>query len=168
MRQVFTWFLQTLPGSTLALIPMTIDHRDFHCIRVKRRSHGSRFQPSVWAKTSTNTSVELRRQWPRCLVYSLGVRSQRPPKPGVKSNPSICIGIHFSARRHALSKFSMPAMSPTMTEGGIASWKKKEGESFASGEVILEIVSVVLVDVDCVGLPQPTVTSCNRKPTRLP
>ncbi|OJT03060.1 Dihydrolipoyllysine-residue acetyltransferase component of pyruvate dehydrogenase complex, mitochondrial [Trametes pubescens] len=33
----------------------------------------------------------------------------------------------------------MPAMSPTMTEGGIASWKKKEGESFAAGDVLLEI-----------------------------
>lgn len=31
-------------------------------------------------------------------------------------------------------------MSPTMTEGGIASWKKKEGESFTAGDVILEIV----------------------------
>ncbi|CAL1695381.1 unnamed protein product [Somion occarium] len=46
---------------------------------------------------------------------------------------------HASARRHALSKFSMPAMSPTMTEGGIASWKKKEGESYATGDVLLEI-----------------------------
>jgi pyruvate dehydrogenase E2 component (dihydrolipoamide acetyltransferase) len=33
----------------------------------------------------------------------------------------------------------MPAMSPTMTEGGIASWKKKEGESFSMGDVLLEI-----------------------------
>ncbi|EPQ60697.1 dihydrolipoamide acetyltransferase [Gloeophyllum trabeum ATCC 11539] len=47
--------------------------------------------------------------------------------------------IHVSARRNALSKFAMPAMSPTMTEGGIASWKKKEGESFAAGDVLLEI-----------------------------
>lgn len=35
----------------------------------------------------------------------------------------------------------MPAMSPTMTEGGIASWKKKEGESYSTGDVLLEIVS---------------------------
>jgi pyruvate dehydrogenase E2 component (dihydrolipoamide acetyltransferase) len=35
----------------------------------------------------------------------------------------------------------MPAMSPTMTEGGIASWKKKEGEPFSAGDVLLEIVS---------------------------
>ncbi|KAG8219908.1 dihydrolipoamide acetyltransferase [Butyriboletus roseoflavus] len=33
----------------------------------------------------------------------------------------------------------MPAMSPTMTEGGIASWKKSEGESFSAGDVLLEI-----------------------------
>lgn len=30
-------------------------------------------------------------------------------------------------------------MSPTMTEGGIASWKKQEGEAFAAGDVLLEI-----------------------------
>jgi pyruvate dehydrogenase E2 component (dihydrolipoamide acetyltransferase) len=35
----------------------------------------------------------------------------------------------------------MPAMSPTMTEGGIASWKKKEGDTFTTGEVLVEIVS---------------------------
>lgn len=31
-------------------------------------------------------------------------------------------------------------MSPTMTEGGIAGWKKAEGEAFTTGDVILEIV----------------------------
>ena len=36
----------------------------------------------------------------------------------------------------------MPAMSPTMTEGGITQWKKKEGESFSAGDVLLEIVSI--------------------------
>ncbi|KAI9877885.1 MAG: pyridoxine biosynthesis protein [Pleopsidium flavum] len=33
----------------------------------------------------------------------------------------------------------MPAMSPTMTEGNIASWKVKEGDSFSAGDVLLEI-----------------------------
>lgn len=33
----------------------------------------------------------------------------------------------------------MPAMSPTMTEGNIASWRVKEGDSFAAGDVLLEI-----------------------------
>lgn len=47
-----------------------------------------------------------------------------------------------SAVRQAVTKFQMPAMSPTMTEGGIASWKKKEGEAFSAGDVLLEIVRV--------------------------
>ncbi|KAF9787134.1 dihydrolipoamide acetyltransferase [Thelephora terrestris] len=47
--------------------------------------------------------------------------------------------IHGSARRNALSKFTMPAMSPTMTEGGIAQWKVKEGQKYSAGDVLLEI-----------------------------
>jgi hypothetical protein len=43
----------------------------------------------------------------------------------------------------------MPAMSPTMTEGGIASWKKAEGEAFSAGDVLLEIVRI------------PTCQQCN-------
>jgi pyruvate dehydrogenase E2 component (dihydrolipoamide acetyltransferase) len=51
-------------------------------------------------------------------------------------------GFHASAPRDALSKFAMPAMSPTMTEGGISLWKKKEGESVSAGDVLLEVVSI--------------------------
>lgn len=46
---------------------------------------------------------------------------------------------HQSPAALALSKFQMPAMSPTMTEGGISSWKLKEGDTFAAGDIILEI-----------------------------
>ncbi|KIK54539.1 hypothetical protein GYMLUDRAFT_77054 [Collybiopsis luxurians FD-317 M1] len=54
---------------------------------------------------------------------------------------SICTrrAISQSAVRRAVTNMQMPAMSPTMTEGGIASWKKKEGETFAAGDVLLEI-----------------------------
>lgn len=33
----------------------------------------------------------------------------------------------------------MPALSPTMTEGNIATWKVKEGDTFSAGDVLLEI-----------------------------
>jgi pyruvate/2-oxoglutarate dehydrogenase complex dihydrolipoamide acyltransferase (E2) component len=33
----------------------------------------------------------------------------------------------------------MPALSPTMTEGNISSWRVKEGDSFSAGDVLLEI-----------------------------
>lgn len=50
--------------------------------------------------------------------------------------PNATIGLPV---RYASSVFRMPAMSPTMTEGGIANWKKAEGEAFAAGDVLLEI-----------------------------
>ena len=33
----------------------------------------------------------------------------------------------------------MPAMSPTMTEGNISTWKVKEGDAYSTGDVLLEI-----------------------------
>ncbi|KAK7449810.1 pyridoxine biosynthesis protein [Stygiomarasmius scandens] len=50
-----------------------------------------------------------------------------------------CRALHQSSTRYAITNMQMPAMSPTMTEGGIASWKKKEGETFTAGDVLLEI-----------------------------
>ncbi|ODN83617.1 hypothetical protein L202_01719 [Cryptococcus amylolentus CBS 6039] len=41
--------------------------------------------------------------------------------------------------RFATTNMGMPAMSPTMTEGGVAEWKLKEGDSFAAGDVLLEV-----------------------------
>lgn len=78
------------------------------------------------------------------------------------------IGIAFTADRsytafhaapvtRAAQNFNMPALSPTMTEGNIATWKVKEGmqssltdkvraeslidtgDSFVAGDVLLEI-----------------------------
>ncbi|KAL8763108.1 MAG: hypothetical protein Q9184_001001 [Pyrenodesmia sp. 2 TL-2023] len=45
----------------------------------------------------------------------------------------------IASRPLAAQNFTMPAMSPTMTEGNIASWKVKEGDSFSTGDVLLEI-----------------------------
>ena len=39
------------------------------------------------------------------------------------------LGFHNYSRALAAQNFKMPAMSPTMTEGNIASWKVKEGET---------------------------------------
>ncbi|PNP57909.1 hypothetical protein THARTR1_02067 [Trichoderma harzianum] len=48
-------------------------------------------------------------------------------------------GFTTSSRCLAAHNFTMPALSPTMTEGNIASWKVKEGDSFSAGDVLLEI-----------------------------
>ena len=44
-----------------------------------------------------------------------------------------------SAADRAAQNFTMPALSPTMTEGNIANWRIKEGETFTAGDVLLEI-----------------------------
>lgn len=43
----------------------------------------------------------------------------------------------------------MPAMSPLMTEGTITRWRKKEGEAFVAGDVLLQIESdIAMIDVE--------------------
>ncbi|KAF2741473.1 hypothetical protein EJ04DRAFT_453965 [Polyplosphaeria fusca] len=46
---------------------------------------------------------------------------------------------HTTPASMAAQNFNMPALSPTMTEGNIASWRVKEGDSFSAGDVLLEI-----------------------------
>ena len=48
-------------------------------------------------------------------------------------------GFRTSAASLAAQNFTMPALSPTMTEGNIAAWRVKEGEKFVAGDVLLEI-----------------------------
>ncbi|EME87651.1 uncharacterized protein MYCFIDRAFT_184606 [Pseudocercospora fijiensis CIRAD86] len=62
----------------------------------------------------------------------------KPQKKDMAKNPP-WFGFHISQRAAAAQNYAMPALSPTMTEGNIASWRLKEGDSFAAGDVILEI-----------------------------
>ncbi|SAM01850.1 hypothetical protein [Absidia glauca] len=55
------------------------------------------------------------------------------------SKATLAAGFHTTATRSAITRFNLPAMSPTMTEGTIHKWQKKEGESFTAGEVLLEL-----------------------------
>src|SRR5690606_33165137 len=54
-----------------------------------------------------------------------------------------CRSRKTSSRRQGRSvmpiKVTMPALSPTMTEGNLAKWHKKEGDTVAAGDVIAEI-----------------------------
>ncbi|KAI8979465.1 hypothetical protein BDF20DRAFT_869707 [Mycotypha africana] len=54
-------------------------------------------------------------------------------------NQQLTKGFHTSAQCAAITRFNLPAMSPTMTEGTIHQWKFKEGESFSAGDVLLEL-----------------------------
>ena len=63
-------------------------------------------------------------------------------------------------------KILMPALSPTMTEGNLAAWHKKEGEKVEIGDVIAEIeTDKATMEVEAVdeGHPRPH-RSCRRAP----
>lgn len=53
--------------------------------------------------------------------------------------PTTYLGFRTSAAALAAQNFTMPALSPTMTEGNIAAWRVKEGDKFSAGDVLLEI-----------------------------
>ncbi|CAG9972149.1 unnamed protein product [Clonostachys byssicola] len=58
----------------------------------------------------------------------------------LSSNPAVgARAFTSSSRCLAAQNFTMPALSPTMTEGNIAAWNVKEGDSFSAGDVLLEI-----------------------------
>lgn len=48
-------------------------------------------------------------------------------------------GLRTSTTSHVAQNLTMPALSPTMTEGNIAKWNVKEGDSFTAGDVLLQI-----------------------------
>ncbi|KAA3669923.1 uncharacterized protein DEA37_0010620 [Paragonimus westermani] len=44
----------------------------------------------------------------------------------------------------------MPSLSPTMTEGSIVKWNKKEGEDVGSGDVLCEVqTDKAVVALEC-------------------
>ncbi|OAA58556.1 filamentation protein [Niveomyces insectorum RCEF 264] len=47
--------------------------------------------------------------------------------------------IASAARLAVAQNLTMPALSPTMTEGNIAAWRVKEGDKYTAGDVLLEI-----------------------------
>jgi len=46
------------------------------------------------------------------------------------------LGLRFFS---SVIKLEMPALSPTMSEGNILSWSKKEGDQVKVGDIICEI-----------------------------
>ncbi|KAK6537880.1 pyridoxine biosynthesis protein [Orbilia ellipsospora] len=65
--------------------------------------------------------------------------SKRLLHPGYTWRAVATRGISSTRRDCKAHNFNMPALSPTMTEGTIASWKINEGDKFSAGDVILEV-----------------------------
>lgn len=61
--------------------------------------------------------------------------------PATAQRPALCalawLRGYASLPSHHL--LEMPALSPTMSQGNIATWRKKEGEAVAAGDVLAEV-----------------------------
>ncbi|EPS43976.1 hypothetical protein H072_2063 [Dactylellina haptotyla CBS 200.50] len=73
------------------------------------------------------------------MSSALRTSTKRLLHPGYTWRAVAARGISSSSRDCKAHNFNMPALSPTMTEGSIASWKISEGDKFAAGDVILEV-----------------------------
>lgn len=59
----------------------------------------------------------------------------------------------------------MPALSPTMTEGTVSRWLKKEGDKVKSGDLIAEIeTDKATMEVEAVDEAFSAVSSCRKAP----
>lgn len=61
----------------------------------------------------------------------------------------------------------MPSLSPTMTEGTIVSWLKKEGDQVAPGDVLCEIQTdkaVMSFETEEEGVLAKILVSCSKTP----
>ncbi|KAF7359222.1 Peptide hydrolase [Mycena sanguinolenta] len=94
---------------------------------------------------TTNDTIDISHEFSFDHMLQYSKLAVAPfPKPcrccrGRRRVPLLRRLLHQSHARRAITHLEMPAMSPTMTEGGIAAWKKKNGESFTAGDVLLEI-----------------------------
>lgn len=73
------------------------------------------------------------------MSSALRSSTRRLLQPGYTWRAVALRGISSSSRDCKAHNFNMPALSPTMTEGSIASWKLNEGDKFSAGDVILEV-----------------------------
>ncbi len=102
--------------------------------------HSEAIASSVKMNFANSTSAVSRTLYGATRGHSRSTSHSKYTENGRVVNGLIS-GIHQSSVRRAVTSMQMPAMSPTMTEGGIAQWKKQEGESFSAGDVLLEVVS---------------------------
>ncbi|KAF5948054.1 hypothetical protein HYC85_014011 [Camellia sinensis] len=97
----------------------------------------SLFKARLLSSTTTTSSRSLSRAAP-CSVFS-GVNDSSPKLKltSVRYFSSAAYSVTAEPPLHMV--IGMPALSPTMTQGNIAKWRKREGEKIEVGDVICEI-----------------------------
>ncbi|GAB4842584.1 hypothetical protein Ancab_012560 [Ancistrocladus abbreviatus] len=123
---------------------------------VPRKGGGASNYSSGWSSSRGNFKQCQRTSYPDVVVAQyLGIfrrnLSNMTMNMGFPMNDVICSSMCSSSHLQSWRSFSsnsdlpphqeigMPSLSPTMTEGNIARWLKKEGEKLSPGEVLCEV-----------------------------
>ncbi|GMH14221.1 hypothetical protein Nepgr_016062 [Nepenthes gracilis] len=117
----------------------------------------------IYSSTGWSSSTGNFRQFqvPSLGISSLNVSDLRI-KMGILMNDvmysNLCLSSHLQSHRsfssnadlHPHQEIGMPSLSPTMTEGNIARWLKKEGDKVSPGEVLCEVeTDKATVEMEC-------------------
>ncbi|GMH14224.1 hypothetical protein Nepgr_016065 [Nepenthes gracilis] len=133
-------------------------------LRIHRHGYVLR-KGEVRLQSSTGWSSSMG-NFRECQVPSLGISSKTVSSIGIKMgilmNDVMCSNRRLSSHLQSHRSFSsnadlpphqeigMPSLSPTMTEGNIARWLKKEGDKLTPGEVLCEVeTDKATVEMEC-------------------
>jgi biotin carboxyl carrier protein len=107
----------------------------FELLRVFLLRRAGSFEIIVSSQDIQKVSITLS----TTIETMVGRQSTRMLARQLRAQPCTARSFSSAPLRMAAHNMAMPAMSPTMTEGNIASWKVKEGDSFSTGDILLEI-----------------------------
>jgi len=139
------------------------DGNSIVCEDVSQKTHVHTFSQKLSRNVQPAASPEMTTYFPRSSVLNQAPRNVHWPKiVGDRlSAGSIASHLLNSSSTYMKRSFAtdaglpphqeigMPSLSPTMSEGNVAKWKKKEGDKVSAGDVLCEIeTDKAIVDME--------------------
>lgn len=133
------------------------------CEDVSQKTYGHTFSQKLSRNVQTAASSEMPTYFPRTSVLKQAPRNAHWPKIiGDRLSAQYTVShLLNSSSTHMKRSFAtdaglpphqeigMPSLSPTMSEGNVAKWQKKEGDKVSAGDVLCEIeTDKAIVDME--------------------
>lgn len=133
------------------------------CKNVSQKTHVRTFSQNLSRNVQTTTCPEMATYFPNISVLNRSPKNAHWPKivgdrlsAGYIASHSLNSSSIYMKRGFATDsglpshqEIGMPSLSPTMSEGNVAKWKKKEGDKVSAGDVLCEIeTDKAIVDME--------------------
>ena len=106
-----------------------------------RRNLSSTLSTTILLTTETTTKSRILSSFPSLLSFEKRMRFDvRSSSFHQNHRPNLCLRRQYSSDLpSSFQEITMPALSPTMTKGGVTSWLVSEGQKVSAGDVLAEI-----------------------------